>query len=75
MMTLRYTSIALGLFAFGLIGLTPADRAAVAADAVQPGISADAGAAILQMSKTLSANEFSSQRRRAGAPAPPPDSA
>jgi len=63
MMTLRYTSTALGLFAFGLIGLTPADRAAEAADAPQPGISADAGAAILQMSKTLSANEFSFQAR------------
>ena len=55
MMTLRYTSTALALFAFGLIGLTPAGRAA---DAPQPGISADAGAAILQVSKTLSANEF-----------------
>jgi len=33
MMTLRYTSTALGLFAFGLIGLTPAGRAAEAADA------------------------------------------
>src|SRR6516165_9271154 len=63
MMTLRYTSTALGLFAFGLIGLTPADRAAEAADAPQPGISAEAGAAILQMSKTLSANEFSFQAR------------
>jgi hypothetical protein len=63
MMTLRYTSTTLGLFAFGLIGLTPADRAAKAADAQQPGISADAGAAILQMSKTLSANEFSFQAR------------
>jgi hypothetical protein len=74
-MTLRYTNTALGLFTIGLIGLTPAGRAAEAADAPQSGISADAGAAILQMSKTLSANEFSSQRRRAGAPAPPPDSA
>ena len=63
MMTLRYTSTALGLFAFGLIGLTAAGPAAEAADAVQPGISADAGAAILQMSKTLSANEFSFQAR------------
>ena len=63
MMTLRYTSTALGLFAFGLIGLTAAGRAAEAADAPQPGISADAGAAILQMSKTLSANEFSFQAR------------
>ena len=40
MMTLRYTT-ALGLLAFGLIGLTPAYRAAEAADAPQPGISAD----------------------------------
>ena len=63
MMTLRYISAALGLFAFGLIGLAWAGRAAEAADAPQPGISPDAGAAILQMSKTLSANEFSSQAR------------
>jgi hypothetical protein len=63
MMTLRYTSTVLGLFAFGLIGLTPAGRAAEAAGAPQPGISADAAAAILQMSKTLSANEFSFQAR------------
>ena len=63
MMTLRYTSTAFGLLAFGLIGLTPAYRAAEAADAPQPGITADAGAAILQMSKTLSANEFSFQAR------------
>jgi hypothetical protein len=62
MMTLRCISTALGLFAFGLIGLT-ASRSADAADAVQPGISADAAAAILQMSKTLSANEFSFQAR------------
>jgi hypothetical protein len=60
MMTLRFTSTALGLFALGLIGLTPAGRAA---DALQPGISAAAGAAILQMGKTLSANEFSFQAR------------
>jgi hypothetical protein len=38
MMALRYTSTALGLFAFMLIGLTLADRAAEAADAPQPGI-------------------------------------
>jgi hypothetical protein len=63
MMTLRYTSTALGLFVFGLIGLASVGRAAEAADAPQPGISADAGAAILQMSKTLSANEFSFQAR------------
>ena len=63
MMTLRYTTTALGLFAFGLIGLTRAGPAAEAADAPQPGISADAGAAILQMSKTLSANEFTFQAR------------
>ena len=63
MMTLRYIGTALGLFAFGLIGLTPAGRAAEVADAVQPGISADAAAAILQMSRTLSANEFSFQAR------------
>jgi hypothetical protein len=63
MMTFRYTSTALGLFALGLIGLTSAGRAAEAADAPQPGISADASAAIRQMSKTLSANEFSFQAR------------
>jgi len=63
MMTLRFTRTALALFAFGLIGLTPASRAAEATDAPPPGISADAGAAILQMSKTLSANEFSFQAR------------
>jgi hypothetical protein len=63
MMALRYTSTALGLFAFGLIGLTPAGPSAGAADAPQPGISAGAGAAILQMSKTLSAKEFSFQAR------------
>ena len=63
MMTLRYTRIALGLFACGLIGLTPAGSAAEAADAPQPGISADASAAIRQMSKTLSTDEFSFQAR------------
>jgi hypothetical protein len=35
-MTLRHISTALGLFAFGLIGLTPMGRAAEAADAPQP---------------------------------------
>jgi hypothetical protein len=63
MMALRYASIALGLFAFGLIGLTPAGRAAETADAPQPGISANASTAVLQMSKTLSVNEFSFQAR------------
>jgi hypothetical protein len=58
-MTLPYTSAALGLIALGLIGLTPAK----AAEAPPPGISADASAAIQQMSKTLSAKEFSFQAR------------
>jgi hypothetical protein len=62
-MASRYASTALGLFAFGLIGLMQARPAAEAADAPQRGISSDAGAAILQMSKTLSANEFSFQAR------------
>lgn len=63
MMTLRYASTALGLLAFALIALTPAGRPAQAAEAVQPGISASADAAIRQMSKTLSANDFSFQAR------------
>jgi hypothetical protein len=62
-MTLRYTSTALGLISLGLMGLMPATRAAEAAEAPQPGISAAASAAIGQMSKTLSANEFSFQAR------------
>ena len=37
MMTLRYTSAALGLLTFGLIGLTPAGRTAETADGPQPG--------------------------------------
>jgi hypothetical protein len=62
-MALRYNNTALALFALGLIGLMSATRAAEAAEAPQPGISADASAAIRQMSKTLSANEFSFQAR------------
>ena len=58
-MTLRYTSAALGLIALGLTGLTPAK----AAEAPQPGISAEASAAIQQMSKTLSAKDVSFQAR------------
>jgi hypothetical protein len=58
-MTLRYGSAALGLIALGVVAMTPAK----AADALQPGISADATAAIQQMSKTLSAKEFSFQAR------------
>lgn len=59
MMILRYASAVLGLFAFSLIGWTPAE----AADAPQPGISANADAAIRQMGKTLSAKDFSFQAR------------
>jgi hypothetical protein len=62
-MTLRYSSIASGLIALGLIGLTPAMGGARADDAPPPGISADANAAMQQMSKTLSANDFSFQAR------------
>ncbi len=62
-MTLRYTNTAFGLFALGLIGLMPDARAAETAEAPQPGISADASAAIRQMSKALSADEFSFQAR------------
>jgi hypothetical protein len=62
-MTLRYASTALGLIALGLIGLTPAMHGARADDAPPPGISEDASAAMRQMSKTLSANEFSFQAR------------
>jgi hypothetical protein len=59
-MTMRYTNTALVLFALAMIGLMPAARAA---EAPQPGISSEASAAIRQMSKTLSANEFSFQAR------------
>lgn len=59
-MTMRYTNTAPVLFALAMIGLMPAARAA---EAPQPGISSEASAAIRQMSKTLSANEFSFQAR------------
>ncbi len=62
-MTLRHTSTAVGLIALGAIWLTPAIQAAKAADAPPPGISADATAAIQQMSKTLSAKDVSFQAR------------
>lgn len=61
-MTLRFTSTAFAAIALGLIGLTPA-QSAKAADAPQPGISADASAAIQQMNKTLSAKDFSFKAR------------
>jgi hypothetical protein len=54
-MTLRHASAALGLMALGAVILTPAK----AAEAPAPGISAEASAAIEQMSKTLSAKSFS----------------
>ena len=60
-MKLRYTSAALGLSALAFIGLIPVAHPGHAAESAQPGISADASAAIRQMSKTLSANEFSFQ--------------
>ena len=60
-MKLRYTSAALGLSALAFIGLIPVAHPGHAAKSAQPGISADASAAIRQMSKTLSANEFSFQ--------------
>src|SRR5258708_30218327 len=63
----RYVMAAAGVFAFGLVflipGLTPAARAAEPAKPTQPGISAEASAAVQQMGKTLSANEFSVQAR------------
>ena len=62
-MTLRYASTVLGLIALGLIGLTPAMHGARADDVPPPEISEDASAAMRQMSKTLSANEFSFQAR------------
>jgi hypothetical protein len=62
-MTLRYASAALGVIALGVIGTMPATRAAEAAEPPQPGISADASAAIQQMSKTLSAKDISFQAR------------
>jgi len=66
-MELRYVMAAAGVLACGLVvlipSLTPAARAAEPAKPTQPGISAEANAAIQQMGKTLSANEFSVQAR------------
>ena len=59
----RYARTAAGVFACGVVGLLSAARAAEPAGPAQPGISAEASAAVQQMSKTLSANEFSFQAR------------
>jgi hypothetical protein len=59
----RYVRTTAGLLACGVIGLIPAARAAEPAKSAPPGISAEASAALQQMSKTLSANEFSFQAR------------
>jgi hypothetical protein len=59
----RYIRTAVGVLACGVVGLLSAARAAEPASPTQPGISAEATAAIQQMSKTLSANEFSFQAR------------
>ena len=57
----RYIRTAVGVLACGVVGLLSAAHAAEPASPTQPGISAEAAAAIQQMSKTLSANEFSFQ--------------
>ncbi len=57
----RCTNAAVGLLACGLLGLLSAARADEPAKSTPPGISAEASAAIQQMGKTLSANEFSFQ--------------
>jgi hypothetical protein len=62
----RYAMAAAGLLACGLVlipTLTPAVRAAEPAKPTQPGISAEASAAVQQMGKTLSATDFSVQAR------------
>jgi hypothetical protein len=60
----RYALAAVGLLACGLVLIpTPAVRAAEPAKPTQPGISAEASAAVQQMGKTLSATDFSVQAR------------
>src|SRR3954453_23394715 len=66
-MNLRFDKTVAGLLACGVVALipafTPSSRAADSAKSATPGISAEASAAIQQMSKTLSANDFSFQAR------------
>jgi len=63
----RFGKIVAGLLACGIVALIPAlspsTHAADSAKSATPGISAEASAAIQQMSKTLSANDFSFQAR------------
>lgn len=60
-MTSLCTKTAVGLLACGVVGLLSPARADEPAKGAQPGISAEASAAVQQMGKTLSANEFSFQ--------------
>jgi hypothetical protein len=59
----RYTRTAVGVLACGVVGLLSTARAAEPASTTQPGISAEASAAVQQMGKTLSANDLSLQAR------------
>src|SRR4051794_829805 len=66
-MNLRFDKTVAGLLACGIVALilafTPSSRAADSAKPATPGISAEASAAIQQMGKTLSANDFSFEAR------------
>ena len=62
-MKVRYVSLVVGLLACGTAAFVPAARAAEPAQAVKPGISAEASAALKQMSKTLLSKEFSFKAR------------